>query len=157
MKAQEILEQMAQLNEAQLNESGQPYVGIFYIIDDEVEFDGEHPRLLAATDGGQKNYHRTHSQFWYQTLSRFSPTVKEIINKIDKDGKKISWKYLPRGRVLCSAENVDFVVYCDKHIAENSSIKSKVRMAMNLPFKTNFETDGSHYKCHMCAPHQFII
>jgi hypothetical protein len=147
MKAQEILEQMAQLNEY-----GQPYVGILYIIDSEVEFDGEHPRLLTAIDGG---YHRTHSQFWYQTLSRFSPTVKEIINKIDKGGKKISWKYLPRGCVFCSAENVDFVVYCDKHIAENYSIKSKVRMVMNLPFKTNFEIDGSHYKCHMCTPHQF--
>lgn len=155
MKLNQTIEQMHQLNEQQLNETGQPIVGIFYIINNEVEFDGEHPRLIQTTENGQKNYHRTHSQFWYQTLSRFSPIVSQIIKKIDSDGKRTSWKYLPRGKVLCSENNSDFVVYCDKHIAESESMRSQVRREMSLPFKTEFITDGAHYKCHECAPMMF--
>jgi len=147
----EILDKMHQLNEQQLMEAEQPYIGIFYIIDNEVVFDGEHPRLILDTEGGQKNYHRTHSQFWYQTLSRFSDAVKYLIQQYDRTGEKISWKYLPRGRVLCSENNTDFIVYCDKHIAESEALRSKVRREMSLPFSTQFATDGAHYKCHMCA------
>lgn len=149
----EIIEKMHLLNEQQLQEAGTPLIGIFYIINEEVYLDGDNPRFITNVEGGQKNYGRTHNRFWYQTLSKFS-VVKDAIQRIDK-GRQISWKYFPRGRVLCSENNTDFVVYCDKHISTSEQLKSKIRGEMNLPYNTIFETDGLHYKCHACEPMQF--
>jgi hypothetical protein len=156
MKVEEILDEMKELNEEQLKESGQPYIGIFYVVGDDILMHAEHPRLIFSTEGGQKNFNTTHSSFWYQVLSRLSPTAKQLIDRFDKEGMKISWKYLPRGRVLCSENNAEFVVYCDKHITDSNSLRVKVRNEMNLPYNTEFQTDGAHYKCYDCAPSEFM-
>lgn len=150
----DLLDKIDKLNEAQLLESGQPYIGIFYLINNELYFEGEHPRLIQTTESGQKNYHKTHSQYFYQTLCRFLLPLKELANKLDKTEKR-AWKYYPRGRVLCSENNDNFVVYCDKHITENEAVRSLIRREMNLPFSTEFETDGAHYTCHVCNPMAF--
>jgi hypothetical protein len=150
-----ILDRMAKLNEQQLNEFGQPYIGIFYIINEEIYWEGEHPRLIQTLEFGQKNYSKTHSQYFYQTICRFLPEVKITKEKLDLDDNR-AWKYHPRGRVLCSESNTDFVVYCDAHITHNPKYQAKIREEMNLPYNTKFETDGHHYKCHICEPMKFV-
>jgi hypothetical protein len=154
--ANKLLETLNERNNLHISESGNPYIGIFYIIENEVHWEGEHPREINIVQGGQKTYWRIHSQYWYQTLVKYVTKAKEITINIDTRGRKIAWKYLPRGRVVCSESNSDFIVYCDKHIANNSDLKSKIRSEMNLPYNTEFETDGSHYKCFNCSPTEFV-
>ena len=66
----DLLDKIDLLNKAQLQESDPPYVGICCIIDNELYFEGEHPRLIHEVESGQKNYYKTHSQYFYQTLCR---------------------------------------------------------------------------------------
>ena len=157
INAKTILDKLAALNEKELDESSQPSIGVFYFIDGDFYWDGEFPRLITGVEGGQKNFSRTHSRFFYQSVAHSdrSGKVLDVIKKYDTDRPK-AWKYYPRGRVLCSEANTNFVVYCDKHVTENPRYRETVKDVMRLPFDTKFETDGEHYKCVKCKLADFM-
>lgn len=145
-------------NMVSLSASGKPQIGIFYIIDDKIYWEGETPTLILNSEGEQKNYFRTHSHFFYNTLTKYVlvDLLKPLVSLLDRKNQR-AWKYYMRGRVLCGENNQDFVVYCDKHVATNDNLKARIRGEMNLPFETVFETDGAHYRCHECVPMDFKV
>ncbi len=152
------LEMIDQRNQISLAASGKPQVGIFYIINEKIYWEGETPTLILNSEGGQKNYFRTHSHFFYTTIAKYilPDLLKPLISLLDRKNQR-AWKYYPRGRVLCSENNQEFIVYCDKHITTNEAYKNMVKNEMNLPYSTVFETDGSHYRCHECVPMDFKV
>ena len=156
MKFQEIIDYYAKLNKEQeaLMESRQPEIGTFYIVDRELLKDAEFPRYVHEIDAGAKRYGKAHFRFWYETAIRMSESARQVMNEIDDD-RKISWKYYPRGRVICNENNMDFHVICDEHILKVDIFKNVVLKGMNLPSDTKFFVDKGQYKCYYCAPQDF--
>lgn len=154
----DVLEQINERNMVSLAASGKPQIGIFYIIQDKIYWEGETPYLIPNSEGGQKNYFRTHSHFFYNTLSKYvlPDLLKPLIALLDRKNPR-AWKYYMRGRVLCNENNQEYVVYCDKHIVLNENYKAWIRSEMNLPYGTIFETDGAHYRCQECVPMDFKV
>lgn len=156
MKIQEVIDYYAKLNEEQevLMEAGQPEIGTFYVVDKELLKDAEFPRYIHEIVDGFKRYGKAHIKFWYDTAVKMSESAKQIMNEHDDD-RKISWKYYPRGRVICDENNMNFHVICDKHISKVDIFKKVVLMGMNLPSDTKFVVDEGQYKCYYCAPQNF--
>lgn len=155
MKVDDLIKKVKDFREKQLLESGQPYIGIFYIIDNDVQFRGEHPRLIQPIGDFKMFNSDNHKNYWYQVLVKHNQTAKYLFDKFDK-GKEISFMYLPRGRVVCDSDNTNFMVFCDRHILNNDAIKSKIRNEMSLPFNTGFRLDSyGHYLCYDCDPSTF--
>jgi hypothetical protein len=162
MNIKEIIQRQKDINEIRLQESGNPYVGVFYIIDDSVEFMGDHTRLVQTVNGVKDYDKLNHWDQWYKILVKHHSVAKKLFDRFDAkqiDKRKwISWEYLPRGRVICDDKGLNFKVVCDKHIANNEQLKAKVRNEMNLPYNTVFEKDEAgweHYVCHLCDPSIF--
>jgi hypothetical protein len=143
-KIMKILDDVAAKNEEQqrLEESGQPFVGIFYWIDEpgheELLWEGEYARLVEPRSG-VRDYWRTHQSYWIQTVSKIRPELRS------KD-----YKYYPRGRVI-QLEDGKFEIYADRHVSESSSILSEIRSEFRLPYDVKAFTDGRHYQCHVCT------
>ena len=157
VKSEDIIREIKAFTEKQLLEAGQPFIGIFYVIDGDVRFLGEHPRLVDPTGPFKIYMLQNHKNWWYQSLVKDNSNAKGIYEKFDKGkGKEISFMYLPRGRVVCDSNNTNFVVFCDRHILNNDGIKSKIRNEMSLPFNADFRVDSyGHYLCHKCNPSVF--
>lgn len=122
----------------ELEEARLPFVSIFYIIDKELYWEG-YPFSEVKSQNGIRNYPREHSQYWKYSILKIRPELKQF-----------DYKEFPRGRVLYNDETRKPEIYCDKCVKNDNKIKYQINDEMNLPYTTQYFTDGLHYKCKNC-------
>lgn len=142
-KAKELLDMIEKRNKDNnriKNESRTTEVGIFWLINNELYFDGT-PIREAESYGDFLVHTEDHFNYWEDHLSSKNSPIYLLAKNKDYD-------YYPRGRVVYSIKDDKYYVYVDKCIKEDK-IKEIVKL-MHFPKDKVKILNDHHYQCSVC-------
>ena len=115
-----------------------PYVGIFYVLDGELFWEGV-PLDHASTTPYVKIYEKEHSEYWEEHLIRLKPHLS-----------KYDPYHFPRGRVVFSIQEGLYKLHADECILDNLYMIKKILSEMKLPetkVRVSWNVDCECAKC----------
>ena len=122
----------------ELEESQSPYLGLFYVIDEKLYWEGV-PIRYAENSFHFRIYPKMHPTFWTNTI---------IKNKPELD--KFDAYFFPRGRVVYDNKLHKYELVADKCIIRNEKILSQIIAEMKLSRKDTNILGDIHYECFKC-------
>lgn len=116
-----------------VHESQSPYVGIFYVVNGKLFWEGM-PTRYVAKSGEYKFYPKIHVDYW-----------EDIVIDYPKLGKFDPYHF-PRGRVFFNIGTKKYHLVADRRITNDSKMVDKIISRMKLP-KNNIviSNDDVHY------------
>ena len=138
-KAKELIREIneREVRIKELNESGYPQVGIFYVIKSDLYSDTT-PTREAEDFGDFKTHPIDHYKYW-NLLDR-------VIIKSDEE-----YDFYPRGRVVYNKVEDHYFLYIDKCLIKNKKIVNRIVREFHLPTDKYSLEDDYHYVCHTCS------
>jgi len=115
------------------DESQAPYVGLFYVVDGELFWEGI-PIRYAEGSIRYKIYPKMHPTYW-----------KDIL-KDHPEWKKYDAYYFPRGRVVYDKDIKKYDLVADKRITNDPAMVDKIISRMKLPKNNTIITNDNHYR-----------
>lgn len=116
------------------DESQSPYVGLFYVVDGKLFWEGL-PTRYAGGSSGYKFYPKTHTDYWEDIVLDYPELVK------------FGPYHFPRGRVFYNTNTKKYDLVADKRITDDSVMVDKIISRMKLPKNnTVISNEDVHYK-----------
>jgi len=122
----------------ELEESSSPYLGLFYVIDEDLHWEGV-PLGSAQDSSYFRIYPKMHPTFWNNTILKNRPELD-----------KFDAYHFPRGRVVYDKKFGRYELVADKCITRKEEIISQIIKKMKLPQKHTKILGDRHYECSEC-------